>query len=89
MLISGVSMLNILRNLGPKGTEYYVAFSGGVDSVALAHRLIRQGYAITLLCVDHLDEWSKKEMEFTLEFAEKYNVPFLIRSITQLKEPWE
>lgn len=81
--------MNVLRNLGPKGTHYYVGFSGGVDSVVLVHVLLKKGYKLTLINIDHLDEWSKKEIDFTIETAEKYGLDYLIRSITRVPEHGE
>ena len=78
--------MNLLRNLGPKGTHYYVAFSGGVDSVVLVHVLLQKGYKLTLVNIDHLDDWSKKESVFTIETAERYGLDYLIRSITRVPE---
>lgn len=81
--------MNILRNLGPKGTHYYAAFSGGVDSVVLVHVLLQKGYKLTLVNIDHLDDWSKKESVFTIETAERYGLDYLIRSITRVPEHGE
>lgn len=81
--------MNVLRNLGPKGTHYYVAFSGGVDSVVLVHVLLQKGYKLTLINIDHLDDWSKKEIAFTIETAERYSLDYLIRSITRVPEHGE
>lgn len=81
--------MNVLRNLGPKGTHYYVGFSGGVDSVVLVHVLLQKGYKLTLVNIDHLDDWSKKESVFTIETAERYGLDYLIRSITRVPEHGE
>lgn len=78
--------MNILRNLGSKGTHYYVGFSGGVDSVVLTYCLLQKGYKLTLVNIDHLNDWSKQEVEFTKQFAEKYGLDYLIRSVSRIPE---
>lgn len=60
---------------------YYVAFSGGVDSVVLTHYLLSKKIDITLLFINHLDEWSEKEMLFAHQFSNRYDIDLEIRSI--------
>ena len=74
--------MNLLRRLD-KDKKYYVAFSGGVDSVVLTHYLLQKGYNIILLNIDHLNDWSKIEKDFTIKFGVKYNLPCRLFSINR------
>lgn len=60
---------------------YYIAFSGGVDSVVLTHYLLSKGVNVKLLYIDHLDNWSKTEMLFARQFSNRYNLKLKIYSI--------
>ena len=57
--------------------DIFLAFSGGIDSVAsldyLAHR-----YNVTLVHIDHGDEIEEKEAEVTRFYADYYNIKYHI-----------
>lgn len=57
--------------------DVYLAFSGGVDSAVLLHRLIQHGYTVTLLNVHHGDDSADEELRFSLETSDRYGVPLV------------
>lgn len=59
----------------------YLAFSGGVDSVVLLHILTKRGFDVTLLNINHLNQWSDVERNFTIKTSEQYNIPAVYKSI--------
>lgn len=61
-----------------------LAFSGGVDSVAVAD-FLRRNHAITLLFVDHGTENSKQALDTVLYYANAWNLPVRIKSINSDK----
>lgn len=61
----------------------YLAFSGGVDSVVLLHRLLSKKIDVTLLWINHRTEWCKTEEEFLVKTASKYNLPYSIRILPE------
>lgn len=74
--------VNIRKNdLFNKEHRLLLAFSGGVDSVVLAHLLHEAGYAITLAhCNFRLrDEEAQGDREFSERFAKDLHVPFLAK----------
>ena len=76
-------MTNIVFTIRPPNS-FYLAFSGGIDSAVLLHRLRRYRYLdITLLNIHHGDEWSDHELDFTKEISAKYNIPYVVYSICQ------
>lgn len=56
--------------------DIYLAFSGGVDSVVLLHNLMRRGYNVTLLTIDHGNEFAKQEVEFCERMASNYDLQY-------------
>jgi tRNA(Ile)-lysidine synthase len=66
--------------------KHYVAFSGGVDSVAAAHRLNRY-LDIELIFVHHATENSEKAFQETvISFSEKYDIPLHVHHITNIPD---
>lgn len=61
--------------------DIYLAFSGGVDSVVLLHTLLRRKYNVTLLTVDHGNDFAKQEVEFCKTTADKYGLEYKIFTI--------
>lgn len=59
----------------------YLAFSGGVDSVVLLHLLLNKGYDVTLLNVDHGNEFARQEVEFCVQTANKLALDYVISEI--------
>lgn len=55
----------------------YVAFSGGVDSVVVAHKLISQRRDVTLAFYHHGNEFADQEESFVDSFAKDFNVPVI------------
>ena len=78
---TGIEMINISF---PIPREVTIAFSGGVDSVAVAD-FLRRNHKITLLYVDHKDQARTKELPLVQEYACKWNVRLLIRQINTNK----
>ena len=64
------------RKLFDKNSKILVAFSGGADSVALAHLLLSEGYNIRLAHVNFMlrAEEAERDMNFCLDFARKNNL---------------
>jgi len=62
-----------------------IAFSGGVDSVAVAD-FLRSNHEVTLLFVDHKTETSEKALYLVQQLAKIWNVPLLIRRINGIKD---
>ena len=58
-----------------------VAFSGGVDSVVLLHVLLNKRYDVTLLNVDHGNEFARQEVEFCVQTANKLALDYVISQI--------
>ena len=62
-----------------------VAFSGGVDSVAVAD-FLRRNHSITLLFVHHNTDTSDKALLVVQYYADKWKVPLLVRKICAIKD---
>lgn len=56
----------------------YVAFSGGVDSVAVVD-FLRRNHSVALAHINHGNEISSAEQEFTEQFAERHQLPLLVK----------
>lgn len=65
-----------------------LAFSGGIDSVAIFHYLRKTGKSITLFFHDHGNDLATPEATFVKQFASKYDVDLVIghNSREKLKE---
>ena len=61
-----------------------LAFSGGVDSVAVAD-FLKRSHNLTLLFVNHRTENSLKALDFVQDFAEINGLPIKIRDISEEK----
>ncbi len=66
-----------------KNDKILVAFSGGKDSVTLAHLLLRNNYDFSLAHLNHnlRGEESERDMNFCIEFAKKYNLQIFTRTV--------
>lgn len=62
-----------------------VAFSGGVDSVAVAD-FLRRNHNINLLFVHHSTNTSEKALSLVQRYAAEWEVPLLVRHICGKKE---
>lgn len=69
--------------LSKPNKEVYLAFSGGVDSVVLLHTLIRRKYKVTLLTIDHGNEFAKQEVEFCKKVAQQYGIDYKLFNIPE------
>ena len=56
----------------------FVAFSGGVDSVAVVD-FLRRNHQVSLAYVNHGDEIAKAEQEFVEHYAQQYNLPLFMK----------
>lgn len=63
--------------------DIYLAFSGGVDSAVLLHVLLRRKHNVTLLTVDHGNEFAKQEVEFCKKTALDYGLDYKIFTIPE------
>ncbi len=61
--------------------DVYLAFSGGVDSAVLLHALMRRKYNVTLLTIDHGNEFAKQEVEFCRKTAKELGLEYKIFTI--------
>lgn len=59
----------------------YLAFSGGVDSAVLLHRLIAKDTDVVLFFVHHQTTWCDKELEFALSTANHYGIGCMVNCI--------
>lgn len=78
-------MISITHKIPRKVT---VAFSGGVDSVAVAD-FLRRNHDITLLFVDHNTTTSKKALSLVYDYAAIWNVNLLVYKISDTKKKEE
>lgn len=75
------------HQLMKKNSSVVVGVSGGPDSLALLHilNLLKEKYDIKIFAahVDHMfrGEESKKEMEFVIDFCQKFNIPCCAKQI--------
>lgn len=82
-------MFKLLGKLN-KSVKYYVAFSGGKDSVAFTHYLLSEGYNLVLLHFNHnLSEEDEKAYAFTKQFAKENNLELIIDILNKPKERQE
>lgn len=56
----------------------FVAFSGGVDSVAVVD-FLRRNHQVSLAYVNHGDEIAKAEQTFVEQYAQQYNLPLFMK----------
>lgn len=68
----------MIKLLLPIPMEVYIAFSGGVDSMAVAHFLQRGGRKVHLLHFDHGCEYSEKIKQDCVKFATQYGMDITI-----------
>lgn len=61
----------------------YLAFSGGVDSVVLLNVLLKRKVDVTLLTVDHGNDFAKLEVEFCKQVAHDYKLSYEIHDIPE------
>lgn len=59
----------------------YIAFSGGVDSTVLLHRLMQRGIVVDLLFVHHQTQWCDTEMQFAYNAAKQYGIGCVVKRI--------
>lgn len=75
----------MLKLQGSLPRNITLAFSGGVDSVAVAD-FLKRNHAITLLFINHRTKASAEAQEFVLSFADKNNLPLQIRHISEAND---
>ena len=69
-----------IRSHVPAGSRLLVAVSGGPDSVALAHFLRRQPYALIIGHLDHqLRKGSARDAQFVRQLARLWDIPCLVK----------
>lgn len=66
--------------------DVYLAFSGGLDSSALLHNLLKRRVNVTLVHVNHNTEFCKTELEFTKQMANRYGLEYKSFSTSYVKE---
>lgn len=82
-------MFKILGKLD-KNNKYYVAFSGGKDSVAFTHYLLSRNFNITLLHFHHnLTKEDENSFQFTKDFAKKYSLELIVSVLSKQKNKQE
>jgi tRNA(Ile)-lysidine synthase len=72
-----------LHFLSRPNKDVYLAFSGGIDSVALLHTLLRRKYIVELLTIDHGNEFAKQEVEFCKKTAQSLGLEYMIFAIPE------
>lgn len=77
----------MIKLLLPIPMEAYIAFSGGVDSMAVAHFLQRGGRKVHLLHFDHGCEYSEKIKQECVKFATQYEMQYSVLSWDKTKMP--
>ena len=66
--------------------KYYVAFSGGKDSVAFTHYLLSKNKGVVLLHFNHnLSEEDEKSFQFTMDFAKTNNLELIVDILNKPK----
>ncbi len=63
--------------------DVYLAYSGGIDSVVLLHILLKRKYNVTLLTVDHNNDFAKQEVEYCKATAEFFKLDYVIEHIPE------
>lgn len=61
--------------------QVYLAYSGGIDSAVLLHRLINKNIDVVLYFVHHQTPWCQTELEFALETAGHYGIGCVVEHI--------
>lgn len=61
--------------------DVYLAFSGGIDSVALLHNLIKRKFKVTLLHVHHNTKWCDEERNFAIDTAKECGIELVTFTI--------
>jgi len=79
----------MIRFLGKIPEECIVAFSGGVDSVAVATFFLQGKKKIKLAFFNHETENSQLAKRFVEEFSSKLNVELIVGKISREKSPKE
>lgn len=70
-----------------KTKKYYVAFSGGKDSVAFTHYLLSKGFNITLLHFHHnLSVEDENAYNFTKQFAKENSLELIVDILNKSKD---
>lgn len=73
-------MIHVVKTLPSK---LYIAFSGGIDSVVLAHKAMKQKRDITLVFFNHNNSLANSEQTFVEQFANKHCLPLMIGNTTK------
>lgn len=74
-----------MKLLGKLPEKVTIAFSGGVDSVAVTHFLMQGRRDITLLYFNHLTNFGAASKHFVREFAKRNNLPLEIGSLRDFR----
>jgi tRNA(Ile)-lysidine synthase len=67
--------INVIRTLP---YDICIAFSGGIDSVVMAHKAMSQNKNVTLLFFNHGNDLANEEQAFAEEFAKKYSLHIIV-----------
>ena len=82
-------MFKLLGKLN-KTEKFYIAFSGGKDSVAFTHYLLSKGFDITLLHFHHnLSQEDENSYTFCKQFAKQYNLELIVDILNKQKNKQE
>ena len=76
----------MIRYIGKLPLSCTVAFSGGVDSVAIADFLLRGRKQVSLAFFDHGTYHSQQSIPFIEEYAKRYSLPLTIGRIFRAKD---
>lgn len=79
----------MIRLLGKLPLSCTVAFSGGVDSVAIADFLLRGRKQVSLAFFHHGTQHSQRSLSFIKEFSKQRSVPLIILKVSREKDPRE
>lgn len=79
----------MIRYLGKLPNEFVLAFSGGVDSVAIASFLLRGKKQFSLAYFDHETENGKKAKVFVEQFAKDHNLTLYVGNFISEKKKSE
>lgn len=79
----------MIRYIGKLPRSCTVAFSGGVDSVAIADFLSKGKRSLSLAYFDHGTRHSQQSLTFIESFAKQRSLPLIISKISREKEPHE